>query len=56
VVAQFVRPKVMLLVDGKPAAEFEDPQWLPGLDTFSFVGDAWSAPQIDNVRVYAAGQ
>ncbi len=52
VVAQFVPPKVMLLVDGKPAAEYEDKQWLANVDTFTFVGDAWSVPQIDNVRIY----
>jgi hypothetical protein len=55
VVVQFVPPKAMLLVDGKPAIEYEDKQWLSGLDTFSFMGDAWSAPQIDNVRIYTAG-
>jgi len=32
---------------------YAEKQWLPGLDTFTFVGDAWSVPQIDNVRIYA---
>jgi hypothetical protein len=54
VVVQFVPPKAMLFVNGQPTVEYEDKQWLSGLDTFSFAGDAWSAPQIDNVRIYVA--
>jgi hypothetical protein len=54
VVVQFVPPKIALFLDGKMAVECRDDQFLPGLDTFSFMGDAWSVPQIDNVRIYTA--
>ena len=54
VVVQFVPPKVTMLVDGKTVAEYRDDRYLPNLDTFTFMGDAWSVPQIDNVRIYTA--
>jgi hypothetical protein len=43
-----------VLVNGQLAVEYEDRQWLTAPDTFSFMGDAWSLPQIDNVRIYTA--
>ena len=43
-----------MFLDGKPMVEYSDAKWLSGLDTFSFIGDAWSLPQIDNVRIYTA--
>ena len=54
VAVQFLPPKISVLVNGKPAVEYEDRQWLTAPDTFSFMGDAWSLPQIDNVRIYTA--
>jgi hypothetical protein len=54
VVVQFVKPKVSVLIDDKQVVEFTDPDWLADRDTFSFQGDAWSLPQIDNVRIYRA--
>jgi hypothetical protein len=55
VVVQFVPSKISMFLDGKPMVEYSDAKWLSGLDTFSFIGDAWSLPQIDNVRIYTAG-
>lgn len=54
VVVQFVPPQVTMLLDGQRVVEYRDDQYLTGLDTFSFMGDAWSRPQIDNVRIYTA--
>ena len=54
VTVQFLPPKITVLFNGKPAVEYEDRQWLTAPDTFSFMGDAWSLPQIDNVRIYTA--
>jgi hypothetical protein len=52
VTVQFLPPKITVLVNNKAAVEYEDRQWLTAPDTFSFMGDAWSLPQIDNVRIY----
>ena len=51
VTAQFVPPLCQLFVDGKPALEYRDAQFLTGLDrlgVFTLGGDAF-----DNVRIYA---
>lgn len=53
VIAQFVPPRAALWVDGKPVLEYEDPNWLPNLDTLSVY--TWGKVRFDNVRIHSAG-
>ena len=55
VVAQFAPPKATLVVDGKVALEYEDKNWLPNLDTFTFFS-GFTDVQIDNVRIYSGNK
>lgn len=51
VVAQFVPPQVTMVVDGRKTLSFNDPSWLPNLDTFTFFS-GFVDVKIDNVRIY----
>jgi len=52
VIAQFIPPRAMLIVDGLVVLDYRDDRWLPGLDTLSVF--SWTREQFDNVRVYTA--
>jgi len=52
VIAQFIPPRAMLIVDGQVILDCRDDRWLPGLDTLSIF--SWTREQFDNVRVYTA--
>jgi hypothetical protein len=53
VIAQFTPTRLLLVVDGQVSLDYDDPNWLPGLDTFSFFS-AWSKDYLNNVRIYTA--
>jgi len=54
VTVQAVPPEIKVYLDGKPALTCRVETWPAEADTFSFSGDAWNRPQIDNVRLYSA--
>ena len=54
IVAQFVPPFVELYVDGKQVLQYEDGNWLEGLD--ELVLYSYPVHAFDNVRIYLAEQ
>lgn len=52
VTAQFIPPRVLLVVDGRLVLDHRDTHWLPGLDTLSLFG--WTKETFDNLRIYTS--
>lgn len=54
VTVQAIPPLIKVYLDNKLALTSQVENWPTESDTFSFSGDAWSLPQIDNVWLYQA--
>lgn len=53
VIAQFSPKRLLLVVDGEVRAEYEDPEWIGGLDAVSLL-NGFGRDWVDNLRIYQA--